>query len=69
MQMSKDYTTVKFGPLKGVLVRAGSDWRCYGVSYFPEVFKKVCEAVEIKLAYTTVRSGLAIIAPVWCANQ
>ena len=35
--------------------QGGWDWRCFRVWHFPQVFEKVCEAVEMKLAYTTVR--------------
>ena len=68
MNIEKDYTTVRFGPLKAVLAGGGWGWHCYTVLPSLQVFKEVCQAVETKLAYTTVRSGLVTIAPVWCAN-
>ena len=65
----KSYTTTRFAPLKDVLVKGSGIGTAIGFLQFLQVSKKVCKAIEIELAYTTVRSGLAIIAPVWCANQ
>ena len=59
---------MRFGPLKDVLVRGAGIGAGMGFDTFHIFLKKVREAVEIELAYATVRSGLAMIAVACCAN-